>query len=117
MSTTNLRQQKSTADTTGRIDTNTNGARRAYIPLGIDERECSHVYDTETETVHIIHPDGARERRVIGAGQSVDDWMDAVDDGWGWAHTRYGIDAYLDRVATIAGIDTNTSDTGTGGDA
>ena len=100
------------ADTTGRTD-----PRPTYIPLGVDERDASHVYDTRTETVHIIHPDGARERRVIGAGQSVDDWMDAVDDGWGWAHTRYGIGAYLDRVATIAGIDTNTSDTGTGGDA
>jgi len=79
--------------------------RPAYVRLGVDERGASHVYDTETETVHIVHPDGSRGRRVIGDGQTVDGWVEAVADGWGWADRTYGIDAYLDRVAGLMGAD------------
>ncbi|WP_436933710.1 hypothetical protein [Halovenus marina] len=77
-----------------------NSARRAerstdprsnYIPLGVDERDAHHVYDTTTETIHIVHPDGSRGRRLLDDTQSVDDWMDAVDDSWGWSHCEYGV--------------------------
>jgi hypothetical protein len=63
------------------------------------------VYDTDTETVHIVHDDGSRGRRVIGEGQTVDEWMDAVADGWGWANRRYGAGVYFDRIAAAGGLD------------
>jgi hypothetical protein len=79
--------------------------RPTYIVLGVDERGASHVYDTDTETVHIVHDDGSRGRRVIGEGQTVDEWMDAVADGWGWANRRYGAGVYFDRIAAAGGLD------------
>jgi hypothetical protein len=69
--------------------TNRNGARPAYIVLGVDARGAHHIYDTRTETVHIVHKGGARERRELG-DHDVDDWMDAVDGSWGWDVERYG---------------------------
>lgn len=68
-----------------------NGIRPNYIPLGIDERGAHHCYDTVTETIHIVHADGSRGRRVLDGGD-VDDWMDAVADGWGWTYRQYGGD-------------------------
>lgn len=79
--------------------------RPTYIVLGVDERGASHVYDTDTETVHLVHDDGSRGRRVIGEGQTVDEWMDAVADGWGWANRRYGAGVYFDRIAAAGGLD------------
>jgi len=70
--------------------TNRNGVRAAYIPLGVDGRGASHVYDTRTETIHIVHDDGSRGRRLLG-DHSVDDWMDAVESEYGWAHRKYGV--------------------------
>lgn len=80
----------STTTTTTKKTTNRNGVRPKYIPLGVDERDAHHVYDTTSETIHIIHSDGSRGRRVLGT-KSVDDWMDAVADGWGWKHKKYGV--------------------------
>jgi hypothetical protein len=79
--------------------------RQAYIPLGVDGRGASHVYDTETETVHIVHEDGSRGRRVIGENQTVDGWMDAVADGWGWENRRYGASVFMNRIAAAGGLD------------
>ena len=64
--------------------------RPAYIPLGIDERGAHHCYDTTTETIHIVHDDGSRGRRLLDGGD-VDDWMDAVEDSWGWVKKQYGV--------------------------
>jgi hypothetical protein len=60
-----------------------------YIPLGVDERGAHHVVDYKTDTVHIIHPDGSRGRRLLDGGD-VDDYMAAVADAHGWAHRTYG---------------------------
>jgi len=70
--------------------TNRNGARPAYIRLGVDERGAHHCYDTRTETIHIVHDDGSRERKCVGQN-TVDDWMDTVRTGWGWEVERYGV--------------------------
>jgi predicted nucleic acid-binding Zn finger protein len=86
-------------------DTESASVRPTYVVLGVDERGGSHVYDTETETVHIVHDDGSRGRRVIGETQTVDDWMDAVEDGWSWANRRYGAGVYVDRIAAVGGLD------------
>lgn len=64
--------------------------RPDYVPLGVDERGAHHVYDTGSETVHIIHPDGSRGRRLLDGGD-VDDWMDAVAGSWGWETKKYGV--------------------------
>ena len=70
--------------------TNRNGVRPQYIPLGTDERGAHHCYDTVTDTIHIIHDDGSRGRRVLDGGD-VDDWMDAVSDAHGWKKRQYGV--------------------------
>jgi len=45
------------------------------------------VYDTVYETVHLIHSDGSRERKVLGT-HTINDWIDAVDDAYGWDSQR-----------------------------
>lgn len=92
------------SDDTG-TDTDGASVRPSYIPLGIDERGASHVYDTETETVHIVREDGSRGRRVIAADQTVEEWVDAVADGWGWETRRYGAGVFMDRLAAAGGFD------------
>jgi hypothetical protein len=77
--TTNTRQAKKSTD-----------PRPAYIRLGVDNRGAHHCYDTRTETIHIIHDDGSRERKLLDDDHDVDDWMDAVDGSWGWDTQRYG---------------------------
>jgi hypothetical protein len=72
--------------------------RPNHIPLGVDAQGASHVYDTVTETVHIVHEDGSRGRRCLG-DHSVEDWMDAVGDAQGWASKRYGV-PLADRITT-----------------
>jgi hypothetical protein len=61
-----------------------------YIPLGIDTRGARHVADTQTETVHIIHKDGSRGRKLLNAG-TIDDYMAAVADAHGWSRRDYGL--------------------------
>jgi len=64
--------------------------RPDYFILGIDERGSHHVADTTTETVHIIHRDGSRGRRLLDGGD-MDDYMDAVEDAYGWRREVYGV--------------------------
>lgn len=61
-----------------------------YAQLGIDERGARHVIDWKTDTVHIVHADGARERKLLDAGD-VDDYMAVVADTYGWQRRDYGI--------------------------
>jgi hypothetical protein len=76
--------------------------RPDYIPLGVDGAGAHHVWDRRTDTIHIVHDDGSRGRRLLG-DHSVDDWMAAVDDAQGWASRRYGsfTDCYADQLATL----------------
>lgn len=62
--------------------------RPNYIILGTDARDAQHVYDTTYETVHIVHEDGSRGRRLLDGGD-VDDYVQAVADAHGWARRRY----------------------------
>lgn len=91
----------STFDTPGQKTSGTD-PRPNYIVLGTDSRDAQHVYDTRTETVHIVHPDGSRGRRLLDAG-TIDDYVQAVEDAIGWSTRRYAYsfaDA-LDRAVTI----------------
>lgn len=63
--------------------------RPDHFVLGVDERGRHHVADTTTDTVHIIHPDGSRGRRLLDGG-SIDDYVAAVADSVGWECKRYG---------------------------
>jgi len=76
--------------------------RPDYIPLGADGDGAHHVWDRTTDTIHIVHDDGSRGRRLLG-GKSVDDWMDAVADARGWATRRYGsvTDCYETQLETL----------------
>jgi len=76
--------------------------RPDYIPLGVDADGAHHVWDRTTDTIHIVHDDGSRGRRLLG-GNSVDDWMDAVADARGWATRRYGsfTDCYETQLETL----------------
>lgn len=79
----------STYDTTA--NQGNDGVRPDYIILGTDTTGAQHVYDTTTETVHIVHPDGSRGRKILwDTSKTVDDYVEAVADGRGWDTRRYG---------------------------
>ena len=61
--------------------------RPQFFNLGIDGRGAHHVWDRETATVHIVHSDGSRGRRMLG-DKTIDDYVDAVDDTHGWSNQR-----------------------------
>lgn len=73
--------------------------RPRYFDLGRDTRGCWHVADTTraVDVVQVIHPDGTRELFRVDADQSLDDWMRAVADAYGWDRRLYGQD-----IVTIA---------------
>lgn len=70
-------------------DTGTTGTdyRSAYLRVGVDERGAHHLWDRETDTVHIILPSGGRERKLLDAGD-IYDYLDAVGDAHGWKTRR-----------------------------
>ena len=86
-----------------RQETSGTDPRPAYIVLGVDERGAHHCYDTRTETVHIVHSDGSRGRRLLDGGD-VDDWMDAVEGGWGWSTKKYGVGLVEILVDSVEGL-------------
>jgi len=61
-----------------------------YIHLGTDTRGAHHVADYKTATVHVVHTDGSRGRRLLDAGD-LDDYMDAVERAHGWQTREYGV--------------------------
>lgn len=77
MATTNLSPQKRTGTE----------YRPTYIRVGVDERGAHHLWDRETNTVHIILPDGGRERKLLDAGD-IHEYCDAVGDVHGWQSRR-----------------------------
>lgn len=73
--------------------------RPTYIPLGIDERGAHQVWSRKTNTVHVVHPDGSRGRRLLDGGD-IDDYVDAVADAHGWAFQKYGLNI-VDHLAQV----------------
>ena len=61
--------------------------RDDYIIVGTDTRGVHHCYDTQTETVHLIHPNGSRERKLLGQ-HSINEYIDAVENTHGWDSQR-----------------------------
>ena len=57
--------------------------RPAYIHIGTDDRNIRHCLDTKTRTVHLIFPDGGRERILLG-DRTVAAWIDHIRDAHGW---------------------------------
>lgn len=73
-------------------DTNRNGARPAYIPLGTDDEGAHHVYRTTDETIHVVQGgDRTHVEDLNAAGHDVDDWMDFVTARRGWTDRQYGV--------------------------
>lgn len=64
--------------------------RVEYIPLGLDANDAYHIFQRESETIHIVHSDGSRGRRHVPRDKSLDDYMAAVADAHGWQKRRYG---------------------------
>lgn len=95
----------STYDTTADIANERTDPRPDYIVLGTEAKTgAQHLYDTTTETVHIIHPDGSRERKQLlcGPATTVDDYVEAVADSRGWDDRRYGRDLFAEFLAPYA---------------
>jgi len=95
----------SKSDTTGLQTSGTTGTeyRPDYILVGIDTRGASHCWDRQTDTIHIVHQDGGRERKLLDAG-TIDDYVEAVADAHGWDHQRYYPtmgDTIEDRVTIV----------------
>lgn len=65
--------------------------RPDYFPLGTDADGIHHVRDVHTATVHLVHPDGSRERKIVPDGR-LGEYMDAVESARGWRSTRYSDD-------------------------
>jgi hypothetical protein len=61
--------------------------RPAYILVGIDGRGAHHLWDRETDTVHIIREGGGRGRKLLDGGD-VNEYADAVVDTYGWQSRR-----------------------------
>lgn len=61
--------------------------RDKHIVVGVDGRGAHHCYDTQTETVHIVHSDGSRGRKILGR-HSINDYIDAVSESYGWESQR-----------------------------
>jgi hypothetical protein len=87
-------QKRSTQERTAHV-------RPKYHLLGVDTDGAHHIHDTTTETVHIVHPDGSRGRRLLDGG-TVDDYVAAVENAQGWDDQRYGVDL-VEMLAEILG--------------
>lgn len=88
--------------TTTRTDENVSHRYRpGYIHIGIDDNDSSHCYDTGSEHVHVIQPDGTREARVdLRTSDNVaciEDYIARVERDW--TSLEFGFDAFLDQLA------------------
>lgn len=77
--------------------------RPATIVLGTDAEGATHLYRTQTETVHVVDADGRREHVASVAGRPVEDWMAHVRDARGWASEHYGLDFVGHLAARLDG--------------
>jgi len=64
--------------------------RPSTIDLGTDAEGATHLYRTQTETVHVVTADGRREHVEHIADRHVDEWVGYVGQERGWAERRYG---------------------------
>jgi hypothetical protein len=86
MATTQSSAEKRT-DSTARV-------RPKYILLGIDKNGSHHLYHTSTETIHIVHDDGSRGRKVVPADSRPKEYIDALDELDAWSSIHYGPKAH-----------------------
>lgn len=77
--------------------------RPRHIHLGIDGTGAAHCYDTRTESIHVIQPDGTREKRVDltydGHLESIEHYVVEIGERRDWRRLAFGRDAFLDRLA------------------
>jgi hypothetical protein len=65
---------------------------RRYVPLGVDATGAHHLWAAATETIHVIGPDGSRDRYPNVAGDELEEWMAWVVRKVGeWQTRRYGV--------------------------
>lgn len=79
--------------------------RPAFIHLGVDGRGRPHCYETATESVHVVRPDGGREYRFSiehdDQLEDVDEYIEKVGRRCGWRELEYGWAAFLGRFAEV----------------
>lgn len=70
-----------------------------YIHVGIDDTGSAHCYDTRTDSVHVIQPDGTREHRVdLNADQlTIEAYVAKIDRDWDDLYV--GRNAFLEKLA------------------
>lgn len=77
--------------------------RPRHIHLGIDGTGAAHCYDTHTESIHVIQPDGTREKRISLARdptlESVEHYIVEIGERRDWSRLAFGRQAFLDRLA------------------
>ena len=77
--------------------------RPAYVHLGIDSRGAAHCWHLQTNSVHIIRPDGTRKKRIDITNtefiEDVDHYVVDLGDRRGWDELRYGFQRFADRFA------------------
>ena len=65
------------------------GHRPAYFVLG-RTRDCDYVADLRTRTVHVVSDNGGRAHRYHLNGKTLDEFVSAVDEAYGWDELLYG---------------------------
>jgi len=80
-----------------------NRHRPAYVHLGIDGAGAAHCWHTDSNSVHVIGPDGTREKRVSITDTEfvadVDHYVVEIGQRRDWTDLRYGLGAFADRIA------------------
>ena len=80
-----------------------NRHRPTYVHLGIDGAGAAHCWHVDSNSVHVIAPDGTREKRVsITDTEFVDDvdhYVVEIGQRRDWRDLRYGVEAFVDRLA------------------
>jgi len=78
--------------------------RPRTILLGIDSQGNHHVWRRDLNRVHVVDPEtGVRHDRVQFHGELLDDWMQQVAHGTGWAKQVYGVGLVELLAETIEG--------------
>jgi len=78
--------------------------RPRYQPLGVDDMGYSHVYQAATDTIHVVAPDGTRERYHNDGEGGLGGWMALIEDRRGWETRRYGHSAIADALGQLTEV-------------
>jgi hypothetical protein len=74
-----------------------------YVHLGIDGAGAAHCWHTDSNSVHVIAPDGTREKRVSITDTEfvadVDHYVVEIGARRDWTDLQYGFEAFVDRLA------------------